>query len=151
MLPTGKPVDEIVLAPTISKALILSGTYFIILHPTHLMFWIDRQIFFFTIPSLELVQNIKPIRNVMAFAVDNLHLSRTVPPIDSPLPLLPVDFCVVKRTGIMLYSLRESLSYIKVSKCFDPISTNYPLLRLRTYRYKAGRSSPSDRNVSVHR
>jgi len=68
MLPTGKSVDEIVLAPTISKALILSGTYFI-MHP------------------------IKPIRNMMAFAVDNLHLSRTVPPIDSPLPLLPaVDF-----------------------------------------------------------
>jgi len=25
----------------------------------------------------------------------------------SPLPLLPVDFCVVKRTGIVSYSLRE--------------------------------------------
>ena len=89
------------------------------------MFLIDRQIFFFTIPSLELIQNIKPIRNVIAFAADHQHLSRTVPPIDSPLPLLPVDFCVVKRTGIMLYSLRESLSYIKVSKRFDPVSTNY--------------------------
>lgn len=85
------------LVPTISKALILS----------------DRRILFFTTPSLELVQSIKPIRNVMAFAVDHQHLSRTVPSIDSPLPLLPVDFCVVKSTGIVLYSLRESLSYIK--------------------------------------
>ena len=33
---------------------------------------------------------------------------------DSPMPFLPIDFCVVKRTGIVLYSLRESLKYIKV-------------------------------------
>ncbi|KAH9998681.1 hypothetical protein BJV77DRAFT_1064681 [Russula vinacea] len=79
MLPTGKPVDEIVLTPSISRALVLS----------------DRQIFFFVIPSLELL-NIKPIRNVMAFAVDHRHI-----------------FCVVKRTGVALYSLRESLKYLK--------------------------------------
>ncbi|KAF8493445.1 hypothetical protein F5888DRAFT_1948828 [Russula emetica] len=97
MLPTGKAVDEIVLTPSISKALVLS----------------DRQIFFFVIPSLELVSGIKPIRNVMAFAVDHRHIARPVPSMDSPMPFLPIDFCVVKRTGIVLYSLRESLKYIK--------------------------------------
>lgn len=50
----------------------------------------------------------------MAFAVDHRHIVRPVPSIDAPLPVLPVDFCVVKRTGIVLYSLRDSLSYIKV-------------------------------------
>ncbi|KAI9449700.1 hypothetical protein F5148DRAFT_1353251 [Russula earlei] len=97
VLPTGKAVEEIVLTPCISKALILS----------------DRQIFFFVIPSLELVSSIKPIRNVMAFAVDHQHIARPMPSVDSPMPILPVDFCVVKRTGIVLYSLRESLSWIK--------------------------------------
>ncbi|KAI0000149.1 hypothetical protein BJV74DRAFT_901315 [Russula compacta] len=96
-LPTGKAVDEIVLTPSISKALILS----------------DRQIFFFLLPSLELVSGIKPIRNVMALAVDHRHIVRQVPSMDALLPVLPVDFCVVKRTGIVLYSLRDSLSYIK--------------------------------------
>ncbi|KAF8474403.1 hypothetical protein DFH94DRAFT_761984 [Russula ochroleuca] len=96
MLPTGKPVDEIVLTPSISRALVLS----------------DRQIFFFVIPSLELL-GIKPIRNVMAFAVDHRHIVRPVPSMDSPMPFLPIEFCVVKRSGIALYSLRESLKYLK--------------------------------------
>jgi len=96
-LPTKKAVDEIVLTPSISKAFVLS----------------ERQIFFFTIPSLELVSSIKPIRNVMAFAVDHQHIIRLAPSADSLIPVLPVDFCVVKRTGIALYSLRESLSWIK--------------------------------------
>ena len=85
---------------------------------------VDRQIFFFVIPSLELVSGIKPIRNVMAFAVDHQHIVRPVPSMDTPMPFLPIDFCVVKRTGIVLYSLRESLKYIKVGRpapCF-PIS-----------------------------
>ncbi|KAI0266122.1 hypothetical protein BC834DRAFT_875574 [Gloeopeniophorella convolvens] len=94
---TGKPIDEIVVAPSISKAFVLS----------------DRQIFFYSIPSLEPVPLIKPIRNVMSFAVDHQHIMRPAPPVDSPAPVLPVDFCVVKRTGIALYSLREQLLYQK--------------------------------------
>ncbi|KAH9018541.1 hypothetical protein EDB85DRAFT_2154432 [Lactarius pseudohatsudake] len=74
-LPTGKPVDEIVLTPCISRAFVLS----------------DRQIFLYTIPSLELVPSIKPIRNVMCFAVDHRHIVRPSLPMDSPAPVLPVD------------------------------------------------------------
>ncbi|KAH9003555.1 hypothetical protein EDB86DRAFT_2893203 [Lactarius hatsudake] len=96
-LPTGKPVDEIVLTPSISRAFVLS----------------DRQIFFYVIPSLEPVPGIKPIRNVMCFAVDHRHIVRPLLPMDSPAPVLPVDLCVVKRTGIGLYSLREQLIYHK--------------------------------------
>ncbi len=80
----------------------------------------DRQIFFFVIPSLEIVPSIKPIRNVMAFAVDHRHIVRPVPSMDSPMPFLPIDFCVVKRTGIALYNLRESLKYIKVGRSAVP-------------------------------
>jgi hypothetical protein len=79
-------------------------------------FGIDRQVFFLVIPSLEIVSTIKPIRNVMAFAVDHQHIIRPVPSMNSPLPFLPIDFCVVKRTGIVLYNLRESLKYIKVGR-----------------------------------
>lgn len=39
---------------------------------------------------------------------------------DSPMPFLPIDFCVVKRAGIVLYSLRESLKYIKVGRSAFP-------------------------------
>jgi vacuolar protein sorting-associated protein 3 len=52
----------------------------------------------------------------MAFAVDHRHIVRPVPSMDTPMPFLPIDFCVVKRTGIVLYSLRESLKYIKVGR-----------------------------------
>jgi hypothetical protein len=36
MIPTGKPVDEIVLTPSISKALVLSGKMFMIFNPIYL-------------------------------------------------------------------------------------------------------------------
>jgi hypothetical protein len=123
MLPTGKPVDELVLTPSISKALVLSGKMFMMFYLAHLSdFGVDRQIFFLVIPSLELVLSIKPIRNVVAFAVDYLHVVRPVPSMDSPMPFLPIDFCVVKRSSITLYSLRESLKYIKVGPLCFPIS-----------------------------
>jgi len=96
-LPTGKPVEEIVLTPSISRAFVFS----------------DRQIFLYIIPSLEPVPGIKPIRNVMCFAVDHRHIVRPALPMDSPAPVLAVDFCVVKRAGIALYSLREQLLYHK--------------------------------------
>jgi hypothetical protein len=90
-------VDEIVLTPSISRAFVYS----------------DRQVFLYIIPSLEPVPGIKPIRNVMSFAVDHRHIVRPSLPMDSPAPVLPVDFCVVKRSGIALYSLREQLFYHK--------------------------------------
>jgi len=77
-------------------------------------FQADRQIFLYIIPSLEPVPGIKPIRNVMTFAVDHRHIVRPSLPMDSPAPVLPIDFCVVKRNGIALYSLREQLLYHKV-------------------------------------
>ena len=58
---------------------------------------------------------IKPIRNVVTFAVDEQHLKR--PPqymTDIPVPVEPIEFCVIKRSAIMLYSLRERLYYQKV-------------------------------------
>ena len=103
---------------------------------------VDHLIFFLVIPSLELVSGIKPIRNVMAFAVDHRHIVRPVPSMDSPMPFLPIDFCLVKRTGIALYSLRESLKYIKVGRSAFPFRPLKVLPDPRKYHCKAGRSLP---------
>ncbi|OCH89285.1 hypothetical protein OBBRIDRAFT_732893 [Obba rivulosa] len=91
-----KPIDEIVLAPSISRALILS----------------NRQVHFFTLPALDVVPAnvIRPIRNVVTFAVDERHARR--PPTsgsDLPRAMEPVEFCVIKQTSIALYSLQERL------------------------------------------
>ncbi|KAI0029229.1 hypothetical protein K488DRAFT_56835 [Vararia minispora EC-137] len=98
LLPQPRPIDEIVLLPSISRMLV----------------YCDRQIHFYTLPSLNPVPSnqIKPIRNVVAFAVDHQHIQRPVPPpSDPPIPVDPVDFCVVKRSAITLYSLHEQLYY----------------------------------------
>ncbi|KAI9567481.1 hypothetical protein HD554DRAFT_2192701 [Boletus coccyginus] len=91
-LPNGKPIDELVLIPYMSRMLILS----------------DRQVHFYTLPSLDPAPNIKPIRHVEIFAVDQHHLLRVAPTVlDSQSKLQPVDFCVIKRNTIALYSLYE--------------------------------------------
>ena len=75
----------------------------------------DRQIHLYTLPTLDPAP-FKPIRNVLTFAVDQQHLRR--PPQSFPTPaaaLDPVDFCVVKRTGLTLFSLREKLVALKVN------------------------------------
>ncbi|KAF8637927.1 hypothetical protein AX17_002548 [Amanita inopinata Kibby_2008] len=96
---TGEPIDEIVIIPSHYRALILS----------------DSQIHFYTIPSLDPVsQNvIRPIRHVVTFAVDHLHLRRPVPPLSASQVPEPVEFCVVKWRAIALYTLRDRLYYHK--------------------------------------
>ncbi|KZV70031.1 hypothetical protein PENSPDRAFT_735049 [Peniophora sp. CONT] len=97
-LPADKPIDEIVLLPSISRAMIHC----------------DRQIYFYTLPSLDLIPStvIKPIRNVVVLAVDYQHITRPAPPpSDPPIPVEPVDFCIIKRNAIALYSLLDRLSY----------------------------------------
>ncbi|KAF9078833.1 hypothetical protein BDP27DRAFT_1310251 [Rhodocollybia butyracea] len=99
-VPNDKPIEEIVLLPSISRALVFS----------------DKQIHFYTLPSLDVVshQVIKPIRNVVTFAVDQRHLTRPAPSANSASHRNEaVDFCVMKRTSIALYSLRERLFYQK--------------------------------------
>lgn len=59
---------------------------------------------------------LKPIRNVITFAVDEQHLKR--PPQfmnDIPAPVEFIEFCVIKRSSIALYSLREQLTFQKVA------------------------------------
>ncbi|KAG9313500.1 hypothetical protein JVU11DRAFT_5826 [Chiua virens] len=108
-LPNGKPVDELVLIPYMSRMLILCGKWTLIFHSgTTKDGNEDRQIYFYTLPSLDPVPNIKPIRHVETFAVDQHHLSRFAPTVhDIPGKLQPVDFCVIKRSAIALYSLSE--------------------------------------------
>ncbi|KAF9441751.1 hypothetical protein P691DRAFT_682937 [Macrolepiota fuliginosa MF-IS2] len=84
-LPADKAIDDIVVLPSLSRLLVQS----------------DRQIHVYTLPSLDPV-NVKPIRNVVRFAVDHRHLQR--PPI---VINEPVDFSVIKRSGIAMFSLRN--------------------------------------------
>ncbi|KAL6298204.1 hypothetical protein BKA93DRAFT_744633 [Sparassis latifolia] len=96
-LPTEKPIEDIVLTPSISRALILC----------------DAQVHFYTLPALDPV-GIKPIRNVVTLAVDEQHLRKPPPsPNDLPQTIEPIEFCVIKRNAIALYSLREKLFFQK--------------------------------------
>lgn len=76
----------------------------------------EHQIYFYTIPSLDPFP-IKPVRNVVTFAVDDHHLKRSFPTLSAqghPLPPEPVDFCVVKRHGIAMFTMKDRLVYTKV-------------------------------------
>jgi len=124
-LPNHKPIDEIVLVPCISRALILSG---ISVHPflftsieltTSLTAIVpERQIHFYTLPSLDAVplNVIKPLRNVVTFAVDYQHMQRPPQPLSAPISAVdPIEFCVVKRSNILMFNLRERLRLEKVN------------------------------------
>jgi hypothetical protein len=72
----------------------------------------DGQLHFFTLPELDILP-IPPIRNVRAIAVDQQALAR--PFLHAPIHTVePVDFCVIKKTGLGLFSLREKLVSHKV-------------------------------------
>jgi hypothetical protein len=76
----------------------------------------EHQVHFYTLPSLDPVHTIKPIRNVVTIAVDHQHLQRPPPSLsDPPSAVAPIEFSVIKRSNIALYSLRDKLSYQKVT------------------------------------
>ncbi|KAG1823674.1 CNH domain-containing protein [Suillus subaureus] len=102
--PSGKQIDELILVPCIARALILC----------------DRQVHIYTLPSLDLVPNPKPVRNIEALAVDHNHLQRpaatslttrsTSTSINFPAERGKndaIDLCVIKRSTIAMYSLSE--------------------------------------------
>jgi len=68
------------------------------------------------VPSLDPVplNVIKPIRNVITFAVDYQHIRRPPPSLSGPPHAVEaVDFCVIKRAHIGMYTLRERLLFQK--------------------------------------
>ena len=72
------------------------------------------QIYFYTFPSLDLVVAIKPIRNVITFAVDSDHLQRPFSP-ERGTRVEPVEFSVIKARSVALFNLRnDRLIYQKV-------------------------------------
>ncbi len=128
------------LAPSISRALVLSGICCSLTQSQrniYLRLTAGHQIHFYTLPALDMVplNLIKPIRNVVAFAVDELHMKR--PPQyanDIPVPVEPIEFCVVKRSAIALYSLRERLFFQKVG--FSHGFSAHPLMIALRRRYR---------------
>ena len=117
-LPANKAIDEIALCPSISRALILSGSSLSSCFPYSFsgsfINWyttfVDHQVHFYIIPSLDPVHPsiIRPIRNVIALAVDEQHM-RLPLSTDPYQQIDPVEFCVIKRTNIAMYSLKERL------------------------------------------
>lgn len=119
IVPGERPIDSIVLVPSISRALVQS----------------DRQVHFYTLPSLE-PHSVKPIRNVITFAVDEQQVRRPPPSLNSALGYTtvpdPVDLCAIKRNGIAMFSLKDRLFYSREIPL--PQGTNAVLAR-RTGRY----------------
>jgi hypothetical protein len=60
----------------------------------------------------------KPMRNIITLAVDHQHILRPLPDPSSPFNMAlaeSIDFCVIKRSSIALFTLRERLTLQKVS------------------------------------
>lgn len=75
---------------------------------------VEGQIHFFTLPSFDVLQTIKPVRNVVTLAVDHHHLSRPPPSPENHVPLMPIEFTAVKRQSLAMFSLRDNrLTYQK--------------------------------------
>jgi hypothetical protein len=120
---------------------LLPGSFCIFIVILHGTFFLDRQIHFYTIPSLDPFP-IKPIRHVVTFAVDDQHLRRPAPTsagVGIQLPVEPVDFCVVKRNGIAMYTLTDRLFLSPVTLLYR---TTTPLLRT------SSRKSPSHKQLA---
>lgn len=94
-LPGEKPIDSLILLTGLNRVLVQS----------------DRQLFFYTLPSLDPVSAsvMRPIRGVVAFAVDERQLNPSEVTASQP---AAVDIVVVKRAAIQLYTLRDRLVYL---------------------------------------
>ncbi|KAG6875789.1 hypothetical protein C0992_002301, partial [Termitomyces sp. T32_za158] len=106
-VPLGKPVDEIVLVPCLGRAFSYSLIIFLLS---------DRILYFYTLPSLDPVSLniVKPIRHVVTFAVDHRDLQRpSILPNTPTTQLESVNFCIIKRTGVAMYVMRERLNFLK--------------------------------------
>lgn len=115
----GKAIDDMVIISSQHRALVQS----------------DGQLHFYTVPSLDPIpQNvIRPIRHVVTFAVDHLHLASQ-----------SVDFSVVKRRAIVQYTLRDRLYYGKV-----PLDLKFTACLLNLF---SGNTTPARRHASqTHR
>jgi hypothetical protein len=94
--------------------------------PTHKIDSTDRTLHFYTMPSLDPVSLniVKPIRHVSTFAVDHRDLQRPQASFSNPSAIDTVNFCIIKRSSIAMYTMRERLSYLKVnefpSRCSSP-------------------------------
>ena len=137
VLPTPKPIEEIILVPCVARILVLSGRSREtdrVFANLRVPFNPDGKLHFFTLPELDILP-IPPIRNVQAVTVDQQALSRPFPHAQTH-TVEAVDFCIIKRTGLGLYSLREKLVFHKVTifnlyqTAYSVDSTGCPAARL---------------------
>ena len=116
-LPSGQPIEQIVLVPSVEQVLVLSGAFHVlrIIHTSQLPV-LGHQIYFFSYPNLEPIEEIKPVRNIVSFALDEAQLRK--PPSDRRTAQQEfIRMCVMKRSAINIYLLMSRrLQFRKVSK-----------------------------------
>ncbi|EKM50146.1 uncharacterized protein PHACADRAFT_178770 [Phanerochaete carnosa HHB-10118-sp] len=99
-VPNNRPIDDIILLPSLSRALVLS----------------DRQIFVYILPMLDIMPSTayKPIRQVLSIAIDEQQqryaTRRNGNPPSQP---NPISFCVIKRQSVLVFHVREKPVYEK--------------------------------------
>jgi len=134
MVANKKPINDIALAPSVSKALVLAGkllppqTYIYIYHDNNNL-KTGGIIYCFTLPSLDPIPSnaIQPIRDVAAFALDDEdtrkdHNAPPRPPPANNAPwnssqnktLDPVSLCVFRNMKIFPYTLAQRMTPTKV-------------------------------------
>ncbi|KIJ36749.1 hypothetical protein M422DRAFT_178925, partial [Sphaerobolus stellatus SS14] len=87
-LPFERPIDQIILVPSVEHVLVFSG----------------QQIHFFSYPNLEPIEDIKPLRNVVSFALDEAQLRKSPSERRSPQQEF-IRLCAIKRNSINVYVL----------------------------------------------
>jgi vacuolar protein sorting-associated protein 3 len=92
-LKTRTPILSLQLAPSLSKALVLS----------------DDTLSFLSLPRLDPVPSdvIRSMKNALGFAVN-----------ETPLPLEPVGLAIVKRTAISFWEVGNKAHFVRVSPSF---------------------------------
>ena len=161
MLDVSRHVDSLALTAYCLHYAILSLDICIQSINTLMSISADRQVHIYSLPSLDLISNIKPIRHVETLAVDHNHLQRPAaisltPGSSSVTTNFPaergkndaIDLCVIKRSTIAMYSLgEEKLTYTKVG-CFHcffiyfTLASLFVSAQLTSYDSSVGNSLP---------
>lgn len=92
----------------------------------------------------------RPIRGVLSFAVDEQHMRLAPPALTEQRPPEPVEFCVIKRSVIGMYSLRDRLSLQRV-RMFSSSSLKTTNISLGNTECSRSAIRPQNRTIFVRR
>jgi len=95
-VPNSKPVDEIQVVPTSGRVLVLS----------------DQKVYSFSHPNLDFISSASepPLKGALSICLDE----NPPAPATRANQVPTTEFCIIKPSAVVLYALREKLSYRKV-------------------------------------